>query len=89
MKINSRLITWPNVELPKTALPRIDSESPSCASLLSPSPLEPAPANISSEITTSRYVPSSMNVEITPATPGTRLGSSLSSLIEVVVSQPQ
>ncbi len=52
-------------------------------------PLVPTPANAWTEMTTSRYVASSRNVEITPALPGIRLGSSVSSLIDVVVSQPQ
>lgn len=86
---SSRLSTVPSAEVPKTAVPSGDSTSFWLLVLPSPMPEEPNPANNCMLKITMKYVPSRMTVDTTPAVPGIRSESLVSSFTDVVVSQPQ
>src|SRR5215469_16396079 len=89
MRISSRDKTVPNPEVPKIAAPVTDSTSNWWAGFVSPTPLWPLPANACMAVITITYVRSNRTVEIIPARPGVRDLSTVSSLTDKAVSQPQ
>ena len=74
---------------PKTAGPSAANTSSELASLARLYSVSPTPPNATVAIETSAYVTSSRRVEMIAARPGVLSGSSLSSLTETAVSQPQ
>jgi hypothetical protein len=72
MSRSSRDSTSPTAPLPNTASPIGESTSLTLLEFPRPMPDEPKPANICTDRMTTKYVPSRIRVETTPATPGMR-----------------